>query len=279
MSRATENPTSKVHPSEATRPLSDLGQDLHFALRTLRSAPGFAIAAILTLAIGIGANTAIFSAVDGVLLKPLPYSRAEQIVRIYQNDRAKNKPRDDVAPGNFAQWRARATSFAAMAAVEPYGLIYSGPEGEEQIRNWNVTEDFFRVLDARPRAGRLFLPEDYRPGAPAVLVLTYESWQKRFGGESGLSAARSRSATRRRPSSAYYRATSPISAREHRRRCTRRKCSIRSNAICEVPRGTTSSLGFVQTRRSARHRRISSVCRRSSRGSIRERTRRSAFRW
>ncbi|HWJ12630.1 MAG TPA: ABC transporter permease [Gemmatimonadaceae bacterium] len=186
MSRATENPTSKVHPSEATRPLSDLGQDLHFALRTLRSAPGFAIAAILTLAIGIGANTAIFSAVDGVLLKPLPYSRAEQIVRIYQNDRAKNKPRDDVAPGNFAQWRARATSFAAMAAVEPYGLIYSGPEGEEQIRNWNVTEDFFRVLDARPAAGRLFLPEDYRPGAPAVLVLTYESWQKRFGGESGV---------------------------------------------------------------------------------------------
>src|SRR6476646_8473557 len=156
MSRATNNRTSKVQPSEVSQPLSDLGQDLHFALRTLRSAPGFAIAAILTLAIGIGANTAIFSAVDGVLLKPLPYSRAEQLVRIYQNDRAKNNPRDAVAPGNFAEWRARAASFSAIAAIEPYGLIYSGPDGDEQIRNWNVTEDFFRILDARPAAGRLF---------------------------------------------------------------------------------------------------------------------------
>jgi len=172
--------------NDESRPLADLGQDLHFALRTLRSAPGFAIAAILTLAIGIGANTAIFSAVDGVLLKPLPYSRAEQLVRIYQNDRAKNNPRDAVAPGNFAEWRARAASFSAIAAIEPFGLIYSGPDGDEQIRNWNVTEDFFRILDARPAAGRLFVADDYRPGAPPVLVVTYDSWQKRFGGEASV---------------------------------------------------------------------------------------------
>jgi len=161
-------------------------QDLRYAARTLRASPAFTIAAVLTLAIGIGGNTAIFSAVDGVLLKPLPFSHAERIVVLFQNDRKRGLDRDDVAPGNFAEWRSRARAFSGMAAAEPYGLVYSTSEGEERVGNWNVTEDFFSVLDARPVIGRVFQKEDFQPGRGLVLVLTFDSWQRRFGGDPGI---------------------------------------------------------------------------------------------
>jgi len=89
---------------------SDFAADLRYAARALMSAPGFTIAAVVTLAIGIGANTAIFSAVDGVLLKPLPFSQPDRIVTVFQNDRKKGVPHDDVAPGNFVDWRERNTT-------------------------------------------------------------------------------------------------------------------------------------------------------------------------
>ncbi len=169
-----------------SRPLDDLVQDLRYAVRTLKSAPSFTIAAVLTLAIGIGGNTAIFSAVDGVMLKPLPFSNEAQLVRLYETDRVKGRQRDDISPGNFAEWRARSTAFAAMAAAEPYGFRLSGKEGAEEIRNWNVTQDFFTVLDATPERGRLFQPSDFVPGSPQVIVLTYASWQKRFGADPNI---------------------------------------------------------------------------------------------
>ncbi|MGH7617906.1 MAG: ADOP family duplicated permease [Gemmatimonadaceae bacterium] len=166
-----------------SRPLDDLAQDLRYAVRTLRSAPAFTVAAVLTLAIGIGGNTAIFSAVDGVMLKPLPFSGEDRLVRLYETDRAKGRERHDVSPGNFAEWRARATAFAEMAVAEPYGFRLSGKDGAEEIRNWNVTQDFFTILDAKPELGRLFQPSDFVPGPPQAIVLTYASWQKRFGAD------------------------------------------------------------------------------------------------
>ena len=170
-----------------SRPLDDLAQDLRYAARTLRAAPAFTIAAVLTLAIGIGGNTAIFSAVDGVMLKPLPFSNEDRLVRLYENDRVKGRMRDEVAPGNFADWRARATAFAALATVEPYGFRLSGKEGTEEIRNWNVTQDFFTVLDAKPLLGRLFQRSDFVQGAvPQAIILTYASWQKRFGADPAI---------------------------------------------------------------------------------------------
>jgi putative ABC transport system permease protein len=169
-----------------SRPLDDLAQDFRYGVRTLKSAPAFTIAAVLTLAIGIGGNTAIFSAVDGVMLKPLPFSNEDRLVRLYENDRAKGRMRDEVAPGDFAEWRARATAFAAMATAEPYGYRLSGKDGTEEIRNWNVTQDFFTVLDAKPFLGRLFQPSDFVPGLPQVVVLTYASWQKRFGADPAI---------------------------------------------------------------------------------------------
>jgi putative ABC transport system permease protein len=164
----------------------DFAADLRYAMRALRSAPGFTLAAVATLAIGIGANTAIFSAVDGVLLKPLPFSEPDRIVVLFQNDRKKGADHDDVAPANFADWRERNGSFSALAAAEPFALTYEGPDGEEQVYDWNVTQDFFSVLDARAARGRLFQAADFAPGSAKVLVLTYASWQRRFGANEAI---------------------------------------------------------------------------------------------
>jgi predicted permease len=178
--------TEAARDEYRSRLIDDFVQDVRYAARTLRSTPAFTVAAVLTLALGIGANTAIFSAVDGVMFKPLPFSHPERLVRLYQDDKTRGLPQSDVAPGNFAEWRARASAFDGMAVAEPFGLVYSGPEGEEEIRNWNVTRDFFTVLDARPFLGRVFDGADYQPGAPPTLVLTYASWQTRFGGDPAI---------------------------------------------------------------------------------------------
>src|SRR5207253_10049604 len=142
----------------------DFIADLRHAARTLAAAPAFTAAAVLTLALGIGANTAIFSAVDGVLLKPLPYSEPDRIVRLYQNDRKKGRDRDEVAPGNFADWWSRATAFSAMAAIEPFGYDYYGPQGHEQLRASNVTRAFFTIIDANALLVRVLQPADFVPG-------------------------------------------------------------------------------------------------------------------
>lgn len=104
-------------------------QDLRFAARSFLKNPGFTVIAVLTLALGIGATVAIFSLVDGVLLRPLPYADADRIVTLWQNDRAHGVERDDVSAANFLDWKGRSRSFAEMAVVEPYGLDYLGPEG------------------------------------------------------------------------------------------------------------------------------------------------------
>jgi predicted permease len=157
--------------------------DLRYAARALRSTPGFAFAAVMTLALGIGANTAVFSVVDGVLLKPLPFSQPDRLVELFQNDRRKGIDRGAVAPGNFVDWRERSASFSGLAAAEPFSMDYTGPDGQEQVYDWNVTEDFFSVLNAQPVVGRLFVPSDHVRNSPHVLVLTYAAWQGRFGGD------------------------------------------------------------------------------------------------
>lgn len=156
------------------------------ALRALRAAPAFTLAALATLAIGSGPTTAIFSVVDGVLLKPLPFSRPDRVVALFQNDRKSGNAHEDVAPANFVDWQARTTSFAALASAEPFALTYSGPDGVEQIYDWNVSRDFFSVLDAHPALGRLFGPGDFAPGPPRSLILTYACWQRRFGGDPSI---------------------------------------------------------------------------------------------
>jgi putative ABC transport system permease protein len=161
----------------------ELSQDLRYAARTLRSSPAFTLAAVLTLAIGIGANTAIFSAVDGVLLKPLPFAHADRIVTLWQTDPANGVTRGAVAPANFLDWRERSHAFDAMAVAEPFGFYYQGKSGTESIQSWNVSEDYFPVFGTPAFIGRAFQHADYEQGAPRVVVLSYGVWQRRFGAD------------------------------------------------------------------------------------------------
>lgn len=185
-SGGVEQVKEQVRDVRVGAPIESFLQDLRYAARTLRAAPAFTLAAVLTLAIGIGAITAIFSAVDGVLLKPLPFSQPDRIVSLFQNDRRQGLDREDVAPGNFADWRERARAFSGMAAAEPFSLVYTSPDGQELIGNWDVTQDFFAVLDTRPVIGRVLQRDDFQPGRPPVVVLSYDSWQRRFAADLGV---------------------------------------------------------------------------------------------
>lgn len=170
---------------DSRRPFNIVG-DVRWAVRGLRAAPAFAAAAIATLALGIGATTATFSVVDGVLFEPLPFTRPGEVVTLYQTDNKKGIRDGDVAPANFGDWRSRTRAFSAMASAEPFALTYTSASGVDQIYDWNVTADFFRVLDARPALGRLFIPSDFTPGPPRTLILTYASWKNRFGGDPSI---------------------------------------------------------------------------------------------
>jgi putative ABC transport system permease protein len=160
-------------------------QDLRYALRQLARAPGFTAVAVLTLALGIGANTAIFSAIDAIVFRPLPFGDAERIVTVWQQNRASGD-RDLAAPANFLDWRERSTSFEALAAAEPFSHDYVTPEGPESFPSWLVSESFFDVLGVAPLLGRTFDAEDHERGGAPVAVLSYGLWQRRFGSDSTI---------------------------------------------------------------------------------------------
>jgi len=162
--------------------------DVRFSLRTLARDRSFTFTALLTLGVGIGASTAIFSIVDGVLLRPLPYGDADRIVTVWQNDRGAGLERDDVSAANYMDWRDRAErTFERLAALEPNGLDWLGPDGPEEIEAYLVTSGFFEAMDATPVLGRTFRPEDFREdGAVTAVVLGHRIWRDRFGADSTL---------------------------------------------------------------------------------------------
>ena len=162
---------------------SELRQDLTFALRQLRRSPGFAAVAVLTLGLGIGATTAIFSVVDRVLLRPLPYAQSDRLVRLRQVD-GRQADEGDTSPATFLDWRDRTRSFERVAFFQYYGHDVKGVSGETtSIDSWLVSEDYFAVLGVQPRLGRVFLPEEYRPGAARVVVISTALWQQRYGSD------------------------------------------------------------------------------------------------
>jgi putative ABC transport system permease protein len=156
--------------------------DLKYALRTIRRSPGFALAVVLTLALGIGANSAIFSVVHGVLLRPLPYGEPDQLVRIY--GRYPEFGRTATSLPDFQDWRAQSHVFEQMAARYNAAFVLTGEGEPERVLADRVTANFLPTLGVRPLLGRGFLPEEEQVGGDdRVVILDYGYWQRRFAGD------------------------------------------------------------------------------------------------
>ncbi|HVQ40993.1 MAG TPA: ABC transporter permease, partial [Vicinamibacterales bacterium] len=172
----------EVRDTWTWRWLDTLARDVRYATRTLWRSPGFAVAALLSLALAIGANTAIFSVIQGVLLKPLPYAAPHELVTVWQDLRAKGGPIDEWAtPGNLVDWRAETRVFRSMASIRSFAPALTGLGDAEMLAGEQVTQDYFDVLGATPAQGRLFRPEELIPNAPRVVIVSHRFWQERLG--------------------------------------------------------------------------------------------------
>jgi len=157
--------------------------DLRYAVRTLRKSPGFAAAAILTLALAIGSNTAVFSVVNGVLLRPLPFAEQDRLFMLAEQSR-QGAFRPPSYP-TFLDWRAQSSAFSGLAYVRGGGQRLAGSEGVQSIPASFVSPGFFATLGESPLVGRLFTPDEEQSGAH-VTVLSYDLWQARFGGDPAI---------------------------------------------------------------------------------------------
>jgi predicted permease len=160
--------------------------DLRFAVRQLLKNPGFTAVAVLTLALGIGANTAIFSIVNGLLLRPLPYRDSERLATIWTHSPGANVAQDWPSPGQFSAIKANEGAFEALALAQGSIVVLTGQEVPEQLNVVRVASAVFPLLGAQPALGRAFLPEEDAPGKPLTVVLTYGFWQRRFAGDSKI---------------------------------------------------------------------------------------------
>jgi putative ABC transport system permease protein len=157
-----------------------LCQDLRYTARTLRSAPVFALTAIVVTGLGIGANTAAFSITDRVLLRPLPFPNSDRLVQFWQRNPA--YARFELSPPNFYDWRRLSTSFELMSAYATAAWNFVGEGDPQRIEGTVVTPAFFNTLDVQPLFGRTFTEQDGMDGAAGTVVLSYEMWQSVFGG-------------------------------------------------------------------------------------------------
>jgi putative ABC transport system permease protein len=148
--------------------------------------PGFTAIAIITLALGIGANTAIFSIVNGVLLRSLPYKEVDRIVTVWATDTKTGKNEEGASPANILDWRDQNQVFERMGIAEPYSHRLTGNAEPESIRSWLVSEGLFEILGVNALYGRTFLPEEYQAGNDRVVVIGEALWRQRFGGNPDL---------------------------------------------------------------------------------------------
>jgi len=155
--------------------------DVRFAVRALARRPGFALVAVLTLAVGIGANAAVYSIAEAVLLRPLPFRDPERLVMVWERNTIRERQRNVVNPGNYLAWRDRNPVFESLAAFLAWNTNLSGDQEPVRLDVGVVTTNFFDTLGVQPVRGRGFTAEDARPGAPSVVVLSDGLWQRRFG--------------------------------------------------------------------------------------------------
>src|SRR5438477_711762 len=160
----------------------DLTQDIRYALRVLAKNPAFTIIAVIALALGIGANSAIFSVVNAVLLRPLPFKHPEQLVMVWENAAHMGFPRNTPSPANFLDWQKQAQSFTGMAAMVEHSFNLTGVGEPERLDGRRVSANLFDLLGVPAQLGRSFVPDDDRPGTHVVL-LSHSLWQRRFGSD------------------------------------------------------------------------------------------------
>jgi len=159
--------------------------DIRYCLRTLARTPVFTITVVLTLALGIGANSAIFSIVDRLLLRSLPFPNGEQLVVLHESRRT--APRMDVSPANWLDWQRDSRSFESFAAwTNRFPSTLTGSGEPERLKAETVSHEFFPLLGVQPALGRIFSANDDRPGAPPTAILSYSLWQRKFAGDKGI---------------------------------------------------------------------------------------------
>jgi putative ABC transport system permease protein len=179
---ASEAQIQTVKRKRGSVDMGSLRQDLRFGLRMLRKNPSFTAITVLTLALAIGSTTAIFSVVNAVLLRPLPYSEPDRLVNFWLSAPQKGFARVNLTQAVFAYFRDQNRSFEKMAIYGSAGFNLTGEGAAERLEGMNVTHDFFTILGQQPLYGRTFLPEEDAPGKNLVAILSYELWQRRFGG-------------------------------------------------------------------------------------------------
>ncbi len=160
--------------------------DLKFSFRQLLKNPGFTTVAVLTLALGIGANTAIFSFVNTILLRPLPFKEPERLVMVYTSYQANGSHKNWVAAPTFNEWRKQSTVFEGLAARSFDGFVLTGKDQPENIPGSRLSANIFRLLGVQPMIGRDFLPEEETYGKDHVVLISHELWRRRFGGDTGI---------------------------------------------------------------------------------------------
>jgi putative ABC transport system permease protein len=166
--------------------METLRQDLSYGIRMLLKKPGFTAVAVIALALGIGANSAIFSVVNTVLLRPLPYKDPDQLVMVWEDNTKRGFPRDTPAPANYVDWRDQNQVFESLTATANQSFNLTGVGEPEKIEGLRVSTSLFQMLGVEPALGRSFLPEEDRPEGKYVTIISYSLWQRRFGGDKDL---------------------------------------------------------------------------------------------
>src|SRR5262245_25560185 len=158
--------------------------DLRYGVRMLLRQPTYTLIAVLTLALGIGANTAIFSVVNGVLLRPLPFKDSNRLVMVWnRGPEAAGGDRTPLAVADLLDWRAQNRAFESVGAFQYQFLTYTGADSPQRVPGVRVTANFFSLLDVQAALGRTFLPDEERPGAERVALLSDNFWRTHFSGD------------------------------------------------------------------------------------------------
>jgi putative ABC transport system permease protein len=166
--------------------LDTLLQDLRFAVRTLLKSPGFTTIAVLCLALGIGANTTIFSVVNAVLLRPFPYADPDRIVALHQTQVKNDIDRAGLSWPDYLDVREQSTAYSQLAAYTQRSLVFSGREEPERLLGGAISADLFPLLGVKPVLGRTFRAEEDQPGGPSVVLISHELWRRRFDGDPNI---------------------------------------------------------------------------------------------